>query len=355
MGNKSCIDDYSEKKEIVTDEDQRGNQKYLNEQNTQKEQGGGEEQNDENSNIYLGNKIFKSGIKTEITTLNKEYKEISELSFNERKKIAKDLIQELNIESIIQASDYDNTSFNIISKNDENNELSFLFFKNASKAMFEALILDILNSADWDGSTLSEKFNKYNLELNSRIKFNQPIDVDNEVVFFYKSKIHILIKLVEKNDESNFKKELGTKSDVYKAIGMNKIIKNNQYPKESCKLKLLMLILILIENRDQAIYMYNSICDENKEVEYYYNKILELKLVDKNKISYDNNSLFINNSFYNKDIYSFESLIHCLKIRGINKIFLNNESLYKYDYFVNNYWITEYLNKFKEIIKIIIK
>ena len=70
-----------------------------------------------------------------------------------------------------------------------------LFFENRSKIQFENLIMEILNSNKWDNSQLSEAFQRYNNELKNRIKFNQPIDTDNEVLFFYNSKIHILIKI----------------------------------------------------------------------------------------------------------------------------------------------------------------
>ena len=58
---------------------------------------------------------------------------------------------------------------------------------------------------------------------------------------------------------------------------------------------------------------------------------------------------------FNKEKYSFKSLIFCLKKEGLKKIFLTNELLYKYEYFLSEYYLNEYLSQFKEIIKSIIK
>ena len=153
--------------------------------------------------------------------------------------------------------------------------------------------MEIITSDSWDKSKIENKFKEYKEELNNRIKFNQPIDTDNKALFFYKSKIHILINLLEDNNILDFHNKLKEKSNFYKKIGISKIIKNNQYPKESSKLKLFMVILNLFDNEESAIYMLNSILDENYDTEYYYNQMLELKHVDWNKISYNENSIFI--------------------------------------------------------------
>ena len=115
-----------------------------------------------------------------------------------------------------------------------------------------------------------------------------------------------------------------------------------------------MIILILVDDEDSAAYMFNSIFDEKYEIKYYYNKILELNIIDKKLISYNNKSLLLDDIFFNKDKYSFNSLIYKLQ-KEIKKISLPDDCLYKFDYFVNNYWLNEYLSGFKEIITIIIK
>ena len=114
MGNKSCIKDYTEKEEIVTQKNEITKNISisinLNDENTNKE-------NNKKIKIYSGEGILKSDKKTEIQTLNKEYIEFIPLSFNERKKLANKLYQEGTEESFKKALDYDNTSFNIILKN----------------------------------------------------------------------------------------------------------------------------------------------------------------------------------------------------------------------------------------------
>ena len=197
MGNETCLKDVTEKKDIVTKSDD----------STKKGKTGTEItksiENRENQNIYSGSEIFIPGKKTQITTLNEAYKEFQPLSFRERKEIANVLINERTEESIKKALIYDNTSFNIIFENydfQNNKELFHIFNENISQANFEKLILEIITSSDWDKLKFSEKFKEYNNELNNRVKFNQPINSDNKGLFFYKSKIHLLINLLgEKN------------------------------------------------------------------------------------------------------------------------------------------------------------
>ena len=330
MGIINCINDYSEDKEI--------SKKPVK--------------------ISQGKGIFKSGIKTEIISEIKEYKEIDILSFRERKNLAKELLNKGTEENIDKALEYDNTSFNIILKNSkqqENFELLQIFDIKISKTQFEILLLDIINSNNWEKETFLKKFNEYKQEINSRFKFNQPLDGDNEALFWYKSKIHILINLIEKDDILHFKKKLQKKRDIYNKIEITKIIENDQYPKDMNKLKLFMIILILVNDEEYASYMFNSICDENYNTEYYFNKIIQLKLVDKKIISYDKNNIYIQGMEFNEEKYSFASLINCLKKDGLKKISLTNELLYKYEYFLNEYYLNEYLLQFKEIIKAIIK
>ena len=280
------------------------------------------------------------------------------LSFRQRKYLAEQFLNEGTQESIDKALEYDNTSFNIIIRNNklhQNFELLQIFDLNISKIQFEILLLDIINSNDWDQETLLKKFNEYKHEINNRFKFNQPIDGNNRALFWYKSKIHILMNLLQKDDILYFKKKLQKKRDIYNKIELAKIIQNNEYPKELNKLKLFMIILILVKEKDYATYIFNSICDENNNTEYYFNKILQLKLVDEKIISYDKNNIYIQGMKFNREKYSFKSLIFCLKKEGLKKIFLTNELLYKYEYFLSEYYLNEYLSQFKKIIKSIIK
>jgi hypothetical protein len=167
--------------------------------------------------------------------------------------------------------------------------------------------------------------------------------------------MHILINLLDGNNISDFQNNLEEKRDIYKKIGISKIINNNQYPEESSKLKLFMIILNLIDDEKTAVYLLNSILEENHNTEYYYNKILELKHVDKSLISYNKNSIIIGETKFKKNIYSLNSLIYFLQKKNLKNISPTNEYLYKYDYFIKEYWINEYLQGLKEILSIIIK
>ena len=353
MGNKSCIKDYTEKEEIVTQKNEITKNISisinLNDENTNKE-------NNKKIKIYSGKGILKPDKKTEIKTLNKEYIEFVPLSFKERKKLANKLYQEGTEESFKKALDYDNTSFNIILKNYDfqtNKNLFYTFDERISKANFEKLILEIITSDSWDKSEIEKKFKEYKDELNKRIKFNQPIDADNKALFFYKCKMHILIYLLEPNNISDFEKRLETKRDIYKRMGISKVIKNNLYPKESSKLKL--FTIILNYNEEPAVYMLNSILDENYNTEYYYNEILKLEHVDQNLISYSENYIRAEDMAFKKDKYSLNNLIYFLQTRDLEKILSNLIYFYKYDYFIKDYWLNEYLPKLKEILTIIIK
>ena len=301
MGNKPCIKDYTEKEEIVTQKNEitqtRSASISLNNESAQIIENGEEER------ILSGEEILKPDKKTEIKTQNKEYIEFVPLSFDERKKLANKLFQEGTEENIKKALDYDNTSIDIFSRkyDSQNNEKLFVSLREQmSKKCFEILILEIINSANWDKSEIENKFKEYKNELNNRIKFNQPIDTDNKELFFYKSKMHILINLLDGNNISDFQNNLEEKRDIYKKIGISKIINNNQYPEESSKLKLFMIILNLIDDEKTAVYLLNSILEENHNTEYYYNKILELKHVDKSLISYNKNSIIIGETKFKK-------------------------------------------------------
>ena len=58
---------------------------------------------------------------------------------------------------------------------------------------------------------------------------------------------------------------------------------------------------------------------------------------------------------FNKELFSFNSLIYCLKTRGFENISVFDTHLYKYSFFLSEFWLNEYLKEFYEIIKIIIK
>ena len=366
MGNKSCIKDYTEKEEIVTQKNKipqdRTASICLNNENDQISENG------EKVRILSGEEILKPDKKKEIQTPNK-YIKFNPLSFNERKELAKKLFKEGTDEKIKKALDYDNTSFNIILKNydfQNNKNLFYTFDERISKANFEKLILEIITSDVWDKSEIDKKFKEYKNELNNRIKFNQPIDTDNKALFFYKSKMHILINLLEGNNISDFEKRLKEKRNIYKKIGISKIIKNNQYPEESSKLKLFMIILILIDDEESAVYLFNSILDDNYNTKYYYDEILKLKHVDKSLISYDENAIIIENIrfensipikniIFEKDKFSFDSLIYFLQTDSLEYVLSNYKFFFKYDYFIKEYWINKYLPGLKEILSIIIK
>jgi len=355
MGNKSCIKDYTEKREIVTQKNEITKNISisinLNNENAQIIENGEEER------ILSGEEILKPDKKTEILTPN-EYIEFAPLSFNERKELAKKLFKEGTDEKIKKALYYDNTSIDIFSRKYDcldNGKLFVPLKEQMNKLCFEKLILEIITSDGWDKSEIDKKFKEYKNELNNRIKFNQPIDTDNKALFFYKSKMHILINLLEGNNIMDFQNNLEEKRDIYKKIGISKIIKNNQYPEESSKLKLFMVILNLIDDEKTAVYLFNSILEEKYNTKYYYDEILNLKHVDKSLISYNENSIIIGETPFKKNIYSLNSLIYFLQKKNLKNISPTNEYLYKYDYFIKEYWINEYLPGLKEILTIIIK
>lgn len=355
MGNKSCIKDYTEKREIVTQKNEITKNISisinLNNENAQIIENGEEER------ILSGEEILKPDKKTEILTPN-EYIEFAPLSFNERKELAKKLFKEGTDEKIKKALYYDNTSIDIFSRKYDcldNGKLFVPLKEQMNKLCFEKLILEIITSDGWDKSEIDKKFKEYKNELNNRIKFNQPIDTDNKALFFYKSKMHILINLLEGNNIMDFQNNLEEKRDIYKKIGISKIIKNNQYPEESSKLKLFMVILNLIDDEKTAVYLFNSILEEKYDTKYYYDEILKLKHVDKSLISYNENSIIIGETPFKKNIYSLNSLIYFLQKKNLKNISPTNEYLYKYDYFIKEYWINEYLPGLKEILTIIIK
>ena len=366
MGNKSCIKDYTEKREIVTQKNEITKNISisinLNNENAQIIENG------EEKRILSGEKILKPDKKTEIQTPNK-YIEFAPLSFDERKELANKLFKEGTDESIKEALNYDNTSIDIFSRKYDcldNGKLFVSLKEQMNKLYFEKLILEIITSDGWDKSEIDKKFKEYNNELNNRIKFNQPIDTDNKALFFYKSKIHILINLLKGNNILDFQNNLKEKRNIYKKIGISKIINNNLYPKKSNQLKLFMIILILIDDEESAVYLFNSIFDDNNNTKYYYDEILKLKHVDKSLISYDENAIIIENIrfensvpikniIFEKDKFSFDSLIYFLQNENLKNILLKIEYFYKYDYFIKEYWINEYLPGLKEILSIIIK
>ena len=306
MGITECLHDNTENKEIKT-----------------------EREKDEK--IYSGEGIFISNRKTIIESMNKLYKEIDVLSFEKRRELAKRLILLETEEAIDKALKYNNVSYEIISKSNEykdNHELLLLFNINESKKKFENLIYDIINSVDWDKVTLIKKYNEYKQILNNRIKFNQPIEVNNKPLFFYKSKIHILLDLIQDNSITQFQEKLKIKREVYKEINLDNIIANNQYPEDNNKLKLFMIILILVDDKELAYYMLCSISDENKETIYYYNIIKTI--IDKEIVVYNGKFLLLNKMIFDREQYSLNALIYSLKKYGLKNISLTNVNLYKY-------------------------
>ena len=307
--------------------------------------------------VYSGNGIFNSKQKTIITSANKDYKEIDILSFSKRKSKAKELMdkrKDKEEDIIKQALEYDNTLYDIIVENKEFknfDKLLSLFKKNESKNQFENLIQDIINSDKWDDLNISKKFYDYKNELDNRIKFNQPIEENNECLFFYKSKIHILLNLLEMESIHEFKKKLSKKREVYNELEINNIIKKNDYPKDLQKLKFLMIILIKINNKDIAYFMLNSIYNETENKEYYFNLIKE---IEKDKNVRDNSISLGHYFVQNNNIYSPKNIVYSLK-KYSSLLTLSLDYLYKYDQFLKNYFLTIYLDEFRKIIKEIFK
>ena len=148
------------------------------------------------------------------------------------------------------------------------------------------------------------------------------------------------------------------KRKVYENIKIINFIEDDKFPKEEIKLKVFMIILIRVNDPNIAYYMLNSIINNEKgDINYYYNEMK--KILDKinipisfNKVE---NSIIINKSIvYCKEYHSFESILYYLKNQKKIKI-TDNECFYKYNYFLKNYFINEYFDKMKQLIKIIFK
>ena len=101
---------------------------------------------------YPTDELSNSNQKTTIFTTDKKYKIIEILCFTAKKDEAKKLIKKNDIISIQKAMEYDNTSHEIILKNNKinpNDKLMGIFDINKSKNDFKKLIKQILSSNEW--------------------------------------------------------------------------------------------------------------------------------------------------------------------------------------------------------------
>ena len=309
---------------------------------------------------YLDENLFNINKNSKISSTNKEYKAIDILSFSKRKEKAKKLIEENNQESIIKALEYDNTSYEIIlinhNINKNNNRLLDLFKENGGKTQFESLINEIIDSNNWNEDIIKTKFEAYKIKFKSRIKFNQPIEIENMPLFFYKSLIHILLYLIKFDDINAFKERLKRKRTVYNYLNIQELIKNDEYPKESSKLKIFMIILILVDDEYIAYYMLNSIYDEKENLFFYYNKIKKM-VGEKYKIFFNekDDSISLDNISFSKKNFSFKSIIFLLEKISMKNPNSNEQFLYKYEYYLEKNCILKHLDEFHQIIKKIFK
>ena len=165
--------------------------------------------------------------------------------------------------------------------------------------------------------------------------FNQAIDLNNEELFYYKSKIDLCLNLITNND---FLKELdkfNSKQRLIKKLFERNIFENIEIIKNEDKLNLLMFLIIDPQEDDTNEYDLNLLSSNNfidniddiisetkfkkcfiegknaitrDETIFYYDKLKDL--CKDNFIKYFKNKEKINNKYNIEDIYSYEFILN---------------------------------------------
>ena len=187
--------------------------------------------------------------------------------------------------------------------------------------------------------------------------FNQPIDLNNEELFYYKNKIIIYLDILNKKHYSTNLYKFWLKQNLIRDILNKKIFENNDIIKNIDKLNLIINLISEPEcdnyTNEYLLNLLNSNICNNEDINEIISKTNCKKFVINGKIA-----LVIGNFIYDYDTLenlSKDNFIKYYKNTGIKNEEYYLEELYSFDYLLNEINKDLYLKDIKNFLKVILK
>ena len=180
--------------------------------------------------------------------------------------------------------------------------------------------------------------------------FNQPIDLNNEELFYYKSKIALCFNIMTNRDFATKINNFKLKQDLIKKIIERNLFENKEIIKNIDKLNLLNYLIIDPQEDGTNEYVLNLL-SSNK---FNINEISSDKNFEK-IVSKGRDSIIIN-----KNVFYFEDLKNLCKDNFIKfvqnrKNQYNDEDIFSYEFMLNKINSEWYACDIKNFLKIILK
>ena len=181
--------------------------------------------------------------------------------------------------------------------------------------------------------------------------FNQPIDTNNEELFFYKNKIALYYDILN-NDYIKYFEKFQLKQQLIKQILDKKLLNNNIIITNEDRLNLLIYLIIYPEDDATNQYLLNLLnsnkCNDNDIKEITEKTNFKLITIDGKEYLKNNELEFDNFEFLCKDNF-------IINYNNNNNIIINKEELYSFEYLLNNSLSNDSLSKIKSFLKEILK
>ena len=180
--------------------------------------------------------------------------------------------------------------------------------------------------------------------------FNQPIDLNNEELFYYKSKATLCFNIITNKDFTISINKFNSKRNLIKKILKRNLFENKKIIKNIDKLNLLNYLIINPQEDSTNEYVLNLLSSNKFNINEIVSDQNFEKVVSKGKD-------FI---IINKKVFYFEDLKNFCKDNFIKfvenkKNQYNDEDIFSYDFLINRINTEWYVNDIKNFFKIILK
>ena len=183
--------------------------------------------------------------------------------------------------------------------------------------------------------------------------FNQPIDLDNEELFYYKCKNILYFDFMTKNDYSRDINKFILIQNLIREILDRNIFENIEIIKNKDKLNLIIYLITEPQSDDANVFLLNFLVSNKLNI----NEIPSDLNFKKGLINEESAFVLGNTVFYNDDLKNLckDNIVRFFKNEKINKNLYNIEDFYTFDFKLNEINSNSYINDIKTFLKIILK
>ena len=189
-------------------------------------------------------------------------------------------------------------------------------------------------------------------DINDISFFNQPIDLNNEELFYYKNKIILYLDIISNNDYARNKDSFRLKQKLIEKILEKNLFENNEIIKDKDKLNLIIYLISEPESDETNEYLLNLLSSNKFDIENLDEIITKTEF---KKCTIEGKNAIIRGTciFYYDTLQNLckDNFIKYFKNNKIDKY--NDEDIYSFDYLSNK--INKHVNDIKDFLKIILK